>query len=153
MERGRPSSKFNARLVVEVAEQRLIAFYNERPELLRRKPKLAQKLRDRSLALGAVARAWLQALDHVDRSRPDFTVEAAFRFWCLRLEPPYPPEKLTPEKEQELRSIWIKHCTPEHWRLNCQPWVEAISRVQNNQQIKLTVPPPPPQDENDDEYL
>lgn len=155
--RGRPAgSKYDAEVVRDISEQVMVAFYNSPAGqvVLRKRladdPGFADKVRAKAVAFDAIVRVWLDVLSYVPRNHKHFKREAAFRFWCARLEPPYTPKELKdrPEKEAELRGIYIKHCTDEHWEKNCKPWIDAIERVQQDRQWTLDVPV----EEEDDEW-
>lgn len=155
--RGRPpGSKHDPEIVRDIAVQVLIAFYNTPAGQVRLAKRIeddanfVEKLRMKAQFMDVIVRAWLDVLTYVPRAHPQFKVEAAFRFWCLRLEPPQPPTVLDAKaaREVELRGVYLKHCTPEHWERNCKPWIEAIDRVQHDRQIKLIVPTV----EEDDEW-
>lgn len=155
--RGRPAgSKYDPEIIRDMSEQVLIAFYNstEGQIALRKRlqddPGFPDKLRGKAASLDSTMRAWLETLEFVPRRHPQFKREAAFRFWCLRLDPPYPPETLRkkPDKEKALRDIYMKHCTDDHWNRNCKPWVDAIERVRHDHHFRLNVPT----EEEDDEW-
>lgn len=154
--RGRPPGhKHDPEVVRDISEQALIAFYNTPrgqvtlAKRIKDDPGFAAKLRDKAIFSDAIVRSWLDVLAQVPRNHTDYQRELMFRFWCLRLEPPMTSELLAANKikEQQLRGVYMKHCTEENWQRNCKPWIDAIHRVQHDHHVALNVPDAEEEDE------
>lgn len=149
--RAHREARYDADLVREIALQRAIAYLNDNPAVLRdrlrRDPGFVGKLRTAAAAQDMTARAWLQAVDYVPKDHPDYAREVTFRYWCLRLEPSEPPERLDgrPEREAFLRQQNYFY----NFDVNVKPWLDAIDRVRHDRCIKLAGLPT----ESDEEWL
>lgn len=158
MERGRPS-KYDAEFVRDIAVQVLYAFYNERQSTLRehimRDPDYVSKMRGKAHFMDVTVRTWLDVLDYVPHDHPSYVRELMFRQWCLRLEPPMPPQVLARDEPREklLRALIEKHLTDEYWRVNCKRWIDAIRRVREDKCVTLKIPPTIDPSIEEDEYL
>lgn len=146
-------ARYDVDLVRDIAEQRLIAFYNANPaalrESMRQDPGFAGKLRTRAARYDAEVNAWLQAIDYVPKDHPDYAREVVFRQWCLRLEPAEPPDALN--RKQERETFLRQQNYFYNFDINAKPWLEAVERVRRDRCIKLVLPPR--QEESDEEWI
>jgi hypothetical protein len=144
-ERGRPESVYHPEMVRDIGVQRLIAYWNEHPTLLRerirRQPDFATRegLERQAKQCDAIVRAWMAAIDYVPPDHPDYDREVTFWAWVARLEPPESPETLRGKQEREL--FLRRHKFFYNFDINGKPWIDAIERVRHDRCIKIKLPP------------